>query len=390
MRVDLAIVGAGVTGATIAHVVARHAPALRIAVFDARPVVQTATALSAGVVTPFCGTGERRARSLVAHAYYDAWMRAGCCVCDAPFAFVAAGPDAGGPMLATPVAADRPAPDDALLGAPPSGMRLWRGGRAWLIDVPRLVARYLTGARAVERFDAPVTHVTPHAGGWTIVAGGATLQADRLVRASGPWPAVDGEAAGADAPPDIVTKKIVAFDVDGGALPPGPRAPVVHLPDAGAFLAPMHARRGWLLSITSHEWGCAPGRRVAPSDAERRLARDLLDRHFPGLRDAHLAARAAVDGYTADRNPWIAPFGRNGCAVAGASGSGARFAPALAYEALTAVGLPFEPDPAMTAPAPDGMPPPRERADRPTSVFNDTVQPCIPNSPGSPSPPLSR
>ncbi|HIC7212679.1 NAD(P)/FAD-dependent oxidoreductase [Burkholderia stabilis] len=385
MRVDLAIVGAGVTGATIAHVAARHAGALRIAVFDARPAVQTATALSAGVITPFCGTGERRARSLVANAYYGAWARAGCCVRDAPFAFVATAADAGGPLLATPVAADTPGADEALLGALPAGERLWRGGRAWLVDVPRLVARYLTGTPAVERFDAPVTHVTQGAGGWIVVANGVTLHADRLVHAGGPWPAVDAEAGG-DARPDIVTKKIVAFDVDGRALPPAPDAPVVYLPGAQAFLAPMHARRGWLLSITSHAWGCAAGARVAPSADERALARRLLERHFPGLRDAHLAARAAVDGYTADRNPRITPFGRHGCSVAGASGSGVRFAPALAYEALAAVGLAFEPDPATTLPWPSA----HDRAESPITPFTEPVQPCIPNSPGSPSHPPSR
>ncbi|WP_175820783.1 FAD-dependent oxidoreductase [Burkholderia sp. BCC0419] len=384
MRVDLAIVGAGVTGATIAHVAARHAGALRIAVFDARPAVQTATALSAGVITPFCGSGERRARSLVANAYYGAWARAGCCVRAAPFAFVADAPDAGGPLLEPPVADNPPAAVAALLGALPAGAHLWHSGRAWLVDVPRLVAHYLTGAHAVERFDAPVTHVTHDADGWTVVAHGVTLRADRLIRASGPWPAVDGEAAG-DARTDIVTKKIVAFDVDGRGLPPAPDAPVVYLPDAQAFLAPMHARRGWLLSITSHAWGCAAGARVAPSAAERALAHALLDRHFPGLRDAHLAARTAVDGYTADRNPRVAPIGRHGCSVAGASGSGVRFAPALAYEALAAVGLPFEPDPATTAPEPLlGT-----RADLPAASLSESVQPCIPNSPGSPSHPPS-
>ncbi|MDW9248434.1 NAD(P)/FAD-dependent oxidoreductase [Burkholderia cepacia] len=385
MRVDLAIVGAGVTGATIAHVAARHAGALRIAVFDARPAVQTATALSAGVITPFCGSGERRARSLVANAYYAAWARAGCCVRDAPFAFVADAPDAGGPLLAPPVADDPPDTGATPLGALPAGARLWRSGRAWLVDVPRLVAHYLTGAHTVERFDAPVTHVTRGADGWIVVANGVTLHADRLVHASGPWPAVDGEAGG-DARPDIVTKKIVAFDVDGRALPPAPDAPVIYLPDAQAFLAPMHARRGWLLSITSHAWGCAAGARVAPSADERTLARRLLERHFPGLRDAHLAARAAVDGYTADRNPRVAPFGRNGCSVAGASGSGVRFAPALAYEALAAVGLPFEPDPATTMPWPSA----HDRAESPITHFTEPVHPCIPNSPGSPSRPPSR
>ncbi|VWD10909.1 prephenate dehydrogenase [Burkholderia lata] len=388
MRVDLAIVGAGVTGATIAHVAARHAGALRIAVFDARPVVQTATALSAGVVTPFCGTGERRARSLVANAYYGAWARAGCCVRDAPFAFVAAASDAGGPLFATPVPSDTPGAGDALLGALPAGARLWRAGRAWLVDVPRLVAHYLTGPHAVERFDAPVTHVSRNAGGWTLVANGVTLHADRLVRASGPWPAVDGEAVDdvrGEARPDIVTKKIVAFDVDGRALPPAPDSPVVYLPDAQAFLAPVHARRGWLLSITSHAWGCAAGARVGPSADERALAHALLARHFPGLRDAHLAARVAVDGYTTDRNPRVTPIGRNGCAVAGASGSGVRFAPALAYEALAAVGLPFAPDPDTTAPEPSL----RERTDSPVASFTEPVQPCIPNSPGLPSHPPS-
>ncbi|MCW3695923.1 NAD(P)/FAD-dependent oxidoreductase [Burkholderia cenocepacia] len=384
MRFDLAIIGAGVTGATIAHVAARHAGALRIAVFDARPAVQTATALSAGVVTPFCGSGARRARSLVAHAYYGAWARAGCCVRAAPFTFVADAPDAGGPLLAPPVADDPPDPGATPLVALPAGARLWRGGRAWLVDVPRLVAHYLTGARTVERFDAPVTHVTRDAGGWTVVAPGVTLRADRLIRASGPWPAIDGEA-GVDAGTDIVTKKIVAFDVDGRGLPPPADAPVVYLPDAQAFLAPVHARRGWLLSITSHAWGCAAGARVAPSADERALAHALLDRHFPGLRDAHLAARTAVDGYTADRNPRVAPIGRDGCAVAGASGSGVRFAPALAYEALAAVGLPFEPDAATTAPEP----PLCHRADKSAASLTESVQPCIPNSPGSPSHPPS-
>jgi len=60
---------------------------------------------------------------------------------------------------------------------------------------------------------------------------------------------------------------------------------------------------------------------------------------------------ATLHRYTADRNPRVVPLGQNACAVGGASGSGVRFAPALAYEALAAVGLRIEPDAAVAASA---------------------------------------
>lgn len=71
MRVDLAIVGAGIMGATIASQARRLIPGLSIAVIEAGNAEQSATRLSAGLVTPFCGEGTRRRRSEFAYRYYE-------------------------------------------------------------------------------------------------------------------------------------------------------------------------------------------------------------------------------------------------------------------------------------------------------------------------------
>ncbi|MGR8025037.1 hypothetical protein ACU7M0_36575, partial [Burkholderia cenocepacia] len=84
------------------------------------------------------------------------------------------------------------------------------------------------------------------------------------------------------------------------------------------------------------------------------------------------ARASATAENTAGGKPGEAQSGRDGCTVEGATGSGVRFATALAYEARAAVGLPFEPDAATTA----HEPPLCHRADKSAASLTESVQPC--------------
>ncbi|QXH33683.1 NAD(P)/FAD-dependent oxidoreductase [Pseudomonas muyukensis] len=337
MATDLLVLGAGIVGASVVAEARRCLPGLSIVlVDDGRP--GAASALSAGLVTPFCGEGLRRRRSLQAFAHYQALGRGWAGVHRLPFSFVHDPAQAPRPLMfeARPLSG----PLAEVLGRyrgvhPPA--TLLQAGYALAVDVPALVRACLAqgGSGRFERVQAQVERVTRAGDDWCLHTADGLLRARCLVVAAG---ARSNALAGVARAGSI--KKIVAFDLQGPQLPDAGEG-VLYMPGRKAFVMRDWQRAGWLLSITSEDWRTDAEGDLAVQRQEARQARRILAEELPGLAIHSLRPRTAFDSYCADYEPRVLclPQGPGACAVLGASGSGVRFAPALACEALAAVGL---------------------------------------------------
>jgi glycine/D-amino acid oxidase-like deaminating enzyme len=154
-----------------------------------------------------------------------------------------------------------------------------------------------------------------------------------VVRATGPW--LDLQAARAP-DSDLRTKKISAFHVD---LTPADDDPAIVFVEEDAYLLPDAGNRRWIFCISSQTWDVEPSRSRLALDADDwALAERTLCRHAPELLDHCRGGRVFCDAYTATRLPAIArdPQSARSVHALGCSGSGYRFAPAIAE---TTIGL---------------------------------------------------
>lgn len=331
---DLAIIGAGIVGATIASLARRRRPDARILIADCHGPATGATALSAGLVSPFRGRGTRGRRSSAAYLHYTALLGETDSVATNGFVFLA-DDLAGVTALRDDVARlmqDAPWPLDL-----EQGEQAWSGADAFVVDGPRLVHHYLDDCRTgpTEILAARLDDACWTGAQWQLALGASSAQARHLVLATGAWPSrhlADGAS--------LRTKKIVAFHLTD-CPPPLAGTPILYFTQDQSFLLPRPTHANWLLSITSTEWDLPAGEGCTATDAEHALARRILTNYVPSLAGAVLQPAVAVDSYTDAFEPQIVPCAASaqGCAVLGSSGSGVRWAPALAEEALDAVGF---------------------------------------------------
>ncbi|MFJ2547828.1 NAD(P)/FAD-dependent oxidoreductase [Pseudomonas sp. NPDC087612] len=334
MQADLVVVGAGIVGATLVARVRQCLPGLSLMLVDDGQRA-SASALSAGLVTPFCGAGSRRRRSELAFAHYQALSQRWPGVAKVAFSFVAS--EGQRPLLfdAKPLEGRLAALMHQYRGAS-AKPALFQAGHAFVIDVPGLVSAYLApGEGRLTRLAARVERLDGDGRAWCLQTSAGAVTARRVIFASG---ARSNALLGAI--PGSLIKKIVAFDLQAAQLP-DPTQGVIYMPARKAFVMPNQRRDGWLLSITSADWRAVADGRVDALPDEAREAQSILQQELPGLPIRSLRARAAFDSYCADGEPRVVclPGGPGACALVGASGSGVRFAPALANEALVAVGL---------------------------------------------------
>jgi glycine/D-amino acid oxidase-like deaminating enzyme len=221
------------------------------------------------------------------------------------------------------------------------------GDRAGVVDVAALVDDVL-------RFDdlrvwsgSLVQRVSRTQGGWVVVtAAGAEVHARHVVLATGPWtpPDVEPDVFG---PRRVRVKRVAALHVeapharqraepcDGEAPHAGGRCPAVLFPSDDLFVLP--DRHHLLVSFYRDEWLRADVPLTSGATAEDlRLGRAALKGRSPALERRVVGGRAFYDAYTSDRVPIVRPGVKDGIVeITGGSGSGVRFAPALAALALT-------------------------------------------------------
>ncbi|MFJ9343370.1 NAD(P)/FAD-dependent oxidoreductase [Streptomyces sp. NPDC101733] len=338
-RTGIAVIGAGILGVLLAREILSRDPSAEVTVLDRDMIGSGASRRSAGLHFPR-GAGEG-VRALAAESqrfYAD---------------LHAARPDL--PFHPLPMTVLAPEADEAHLREvylpeaklrwttelPPSittvptGHGAWKGDGCQYADVHALTQLLAAELRPRVSFreGVAVTAVDPGPDGVRLtLTGGATLSADHVVLAPGPWLS-DPAWADLVAPLGARVKKIVALHVE---VPPAPGdgAIVMHAEDA--FLLPFHHRGHWLFSYTCREWDVDPaGIDPAVTDGHLREARALLTRYAPELAAHCRSGRVFCDAYGPDGAPVVAPLDPHGRLVfaGAASGSGYRLAPALAARA---------------------------------------------------------
>lgn len=166
---------------------------------------------------------------------------------------------------------------------------------------------------------------------------GLSLNTDLVVLAPGPW-ALDEPFRPYTKELGLRIKRVVAFHVDESDVP---RDSVDLFFEVDAFLMP-RADGKTLFSFTRIEWDVSPdasGRGVSSDD--RADAEAVIKKVAPRLSGKLLGGQAFCDAYSRNRVPIATTVGDSGriAFAGGANGSGYRFAPAIADNALSAIGV---------------------------------------------------
>jgi len=171
-----------------------------------------------------------------------------------------------------------------------------------------------------------------------LLGDGRSITAKRVVIATGPW-LTSGPGGAFSEAAGIRIKKVAAMHIDW--CPP-PDAPVLYFAAEDAFLLPLQEQGKLLLSFTAQEWDCpAEISRLRINAEDRALALSILNRYFPALAEHCCGGRVFCDAYSRDRAPFVAriPTSRSVVVAGACSGSGVRLAPAIALEALELSGI---------------------------------------------------
>lgn len=330
---DIAVVGAGVLGCATAHRLAQRFGNMNIALIDRGRIGQGCSGSAGALSTPTVGQAALRARSDYARGWYLDYMHT----------------DRAAPLRLLPMiyvgATDRYNELVERIGQPlhplaagtgPHWMRVpaddsaWAGATAIWADVARLCERWVAQSASVVRYEgSPVTAWEPEGQGWTLhFADGRALHVGRLIMARGPWTAA---REGVDTPA-VRTKRVTSWRL---ALRAGDDDAAMYFTDERAFLLPLPARGEWWLSITSNGWDCAPESSDARATADDlALAHRVLERYAPSLVDTVRGSSVHVDAYSADGVPFVHRCEDGRMIAAGGSGSGFRYAPAVARDVI--------------------------------------------------------
>lgn len=362
---DLAVVGAGMTGATAAMLARLHAPDARILVLDQARAGSGASLYSAGLDVPWARDPVRRRLMEESGALWPRLRRAVRlpihrlrCFAVEPEGEVQAALDglcdAARPATSAERAALAAAVPALALDAGRCVLSVAGARRGIAGRVSARLARAATSAADSALWEGTrVDAVEPGEDGYGVaLADGRRVRARHVLVATGPW--LGGPAAEASRAAGVRVKKVAALHLD---CAPPPDAPAVLFNADDAFLLPLRERRQWLFSFTSRTWDCEPDPgRLHIDAADRELALEILARVAPGLVDRAGGGRVFCDAYAPDRLPLMAECAP-GFVVAGAcAGSGFRLAPGIAAAALRRLGMPEMMLPEIDLEAPWPMP----------------------------------
>ncbi len=350
---DLAIVGAGIIGATTAYLAHARRPEWRIVLLDRSLAGDGATHYSAALDLPFGRNPRQQAmvkRSVSFYRDLKTWYPE-LPLQEISFVLIAHANDISSRAEAFVDAGLRLAsaqewhlvrlqyPDLIL----PQDYLAMRGSNARHSSPAHLASALIDkscndgnlecweGVEVQHVEDIPCSHKL-------ILGDGRRVTAKHVAIATGPW-LTSGPGGSFSQAAGIRIKKVAALHVDW-CPPPG--APVLYFAAEEAFLLPLPEQRKLLLSFTAQEWDCPAeisSLKIDPED--RSLALSILDRYCPSLVEHCSGGRVFCDAYSQDRTPFVARIPTShSLVIAGAcSGSGVRLAPAIAMEALELSGI---------------------------------------------------
>ncbi|GAA3808390.1 hypothetical protein GCM10022226_30630 [Sphaerisporangium flaviroseum] len=352
MTADLAVVGGGVIGAFVVREALRRHPGWRVLLLERSSIGSGATEWSAGVSFPLAATPRHRDLVNAASPRYEALRGtpAGAFVRPVTMVYVVrrdgleafrqrvVGADVR-PVTATErrrVARFLP---DARIG--PGEEMVTHDGQGFAVNA-RAVAEALV-ALAADRVEIQlgqrVEAVEPDDGGYRLTTEHGEWHARRVVTACGAWTPPPVHATPLPGVPGARRKRIAALHA---RLPVTLDDPLVYFVDDDLFILPLGTGTA-LVSFYRDAWDTDPdtcdGR---PGAEDLRQGRAALGRRSAAAAAAVSGGRAFCDLYTENRLPVVTghPDLPDLVAIRGGSGSGVRFAPALAAEALQALTQP--------------------------------------------------
>jgi glycine/D-amino acid oxidase-like deaminating enzyme len=340
---DLAIVGGGIIGAMLAWRSLKRHPEWRTLWVDRSLLGHGASIYSGGLITPFGRTEpHRKFANISARLLVELTEDIGSLPVRELTGWLVAPPDKRTELLTWFVSGHLPSavssnilhsliPDLAL----PNGeifMGPFPVRHGWPID---MIKRITSLCRANGSFSiwegVELTDWRPSGNSISLsFLVGDAVETQHLVLASGPWQ-IRNEL---DQPPGIRVKKVAALHVE---IPPVDSAPVILFANHDAFLLPLPEERRWLFSFPSAVWDVEPDHsKLAIDFQDDEIAAGILARYAPAMAAQLRGGRVFCDGYTENRVPLICPMGDHSKVIyaGGCSGSGFRFAPGIAEQAL--------------------------------------------------------
>jgi D-arginine dehydrogenase len=338
VRYDVAIIGAGIAGASLAWSLAQRAAGLQVVLIEmeAQPGYHTTGRSAAFWVESYGGPGIVPL-SKASRGFFDAPPPE---FCDRPLlspraAMFVAPPDeaAALPAMAAELDAGGVAYqrlDAAALTASAAGPMLrpeWSTAAivqpdCFDIDVAALHQAYLRGQTLIT--DAEVTGLTRDGGGWTIATHAGVVSATTIVNAAGAW--ADGVAAMAGARPrglQPLRRTMAVLEID----PPPPADLPIVLDAAGRFYFKPDGTRLWL---SPHDETPDVAHDVRPDEMDLAVVIDRFERASTVRVKRLDSSWAGLRTFAPDRLP---VFGWDGAVegffwCAGQGGFGIQTAPA--------------------------------------------------------------
>lgn len=334
---DLAVVGGGIIGATVAFEAHERHPGWALALIDPAPACG-ATRWSLGVSFPLAPTTGHRAMVRESLAWHAAWSGTPTPRQSVRMLFVVGSARRRTFLSAIGGAGFGPAPRELIDEAREAWSLQLRNDdevlmgddRVFRIDAPVLTRQLIAAAEPImieSRVDALT--VEENASSLTL-DDGMSVAARRVVVATGPWyPSGLGKQLGL--PTGVVVKRVSALECDVRHAD----APAVYFVEDDLMIVPDNRGGRTLVSFNREAWSNDPDVLTgALSSADTTEGTTALLRRSPSLAAAVVGGRSFCDAYAPERLPICMSAGPNVVAIVGGSGSGVRLAPALADLAM--------------------------------------------------------
>lgn len=339
LKYDIALVGGGILGSTIARELINNHPNLKLAIIDKNLSGSGASFYSAGVHFPRGGSERVRQMSECSHDYYQRLINDCAPIYPLAMELITESrniPSVEGKYLPSVGFHQRINCSSDLIdlnAAAGNDLRVLKGGGANYANVFALVNYYMEKLRdKIDYLEGTEVEALRREGPCYRLSlrSGVDIQARQAIIVPGPWinHPLNGETLSSRG---LRIKKIVAAHIN---VKPTMQAPLVVFDKEDAFLLPCHHRKQWLFSYTCKEWDVDPESVGSLTPADLANARETLAKYAPALAEQIHDGRVFCDAYSPGSEPTVIRADDGVIYAAGCNGSGYRLAPAIAAEVI--------------------------------------------------------